>query len=190
MTKQPRQIVFVEDGDVWFFAYGSLMWDQPFPHHDVKTATLRGYHRSFCVRSESFRGTPARPGLVLGLDRGETCTGRAIRIGADDRDHVARYLETRELDEGVYFCRPVPVTIPDGRIKAYAFVVDRAHPNYVGKLSIVDRARRIAVSAGVRGANRDYLENTLAHLDDLGIIDGSLHTLMRRVEALPRGDSL
>jgi cation transport protein ChaC len=45
-------------------------------------------------------------------------------------------------------------------------------------------ARIIAGAAGKAGTNRDYLANTVAHLDELGIDDGSLHELLRRVERL------
>ena len=66
--------------DVWVFAYGSLMWDPGFAHVEAQPALLRGYHRRFCVYSHRYRGTPERPGLVLGLDRGGACKGIAYRV--------------------------------------------------------------------------------------------------------------
>ena len=39
----------------------------------------------------------------------------------------------------------------------------------------------IVASRGAEGDNRFYLENTVAHLDDLGINDGPLHALLRLV---------
>jgi cation transport protein ChaC len=67
------------------FGYGSLMWDPGFPHAEVQPALLRGFHRALCIYSRFHRGTLARPGLVLGLDRGGACRGRDFgleRIGA------------------------------------------------------------------------------------------------------------
>lgn len=178
-----RKIHFDGDGDVWIFAYGSLMWDPSFPHVETRPALLRGYHRAFCVDSVIYRGTRDKPGLTLGLDRGGSCLGLAFRVAARDRDGVAAYLEDRELREDVYFCRRVPVTTPAGRIGAYAFVVNRRDPIYAGKQAMDVMARRIATCSGERGPNADYLRNTVAHLDELGIGDGPLHELLRRVDA-------
>ena len=69
----------------WIFAYGSLMWNPEFDYVRRAPAMLRGYHRSFCLYSTRYRGTPERPGLVLGLDRGGACRGIAYRVAAGKR---------------------------------------------------------------------------------------------------------
>ena len=46
---------------VWLFAYGSLMWNPEMPFAERRPALLRGYHRSFCLYSRDYRGTPERP---------------------------------------------------------------------------------------------------------------------------------
>ncbi len=184
MTARDGRIVFDGPGDVWIFAYGSLMWDPGFEHVEVRPARLGGYHRAFCVRSEVYRGTPDRPGLTLGLDRGGSCRGLAFRVAERDRDAAARYLEQRELVEDIYFCRRVKLTSAGGRFDAYAFIVNRAHPIYAPKQPLDDMARIIAGASGKVGPNRAYLENTVAHLDTLGIADGPLHELLRRVKRI------
>ena len=169
------------DGDIWVFGYGSLMWRPGFCYRAAEPALLRGYHRAFCIRSVRYRGTPERPGLIVGLDRGGSCRGRAYRVAAADARAALDYLNTRELVTGVYTRRVVPVNVRAGRVEAYAYVADRGHAQYVGKLS-PDRAADIILAGhGASGDNCDYLENIVAHLDGLGSPDGPLHTLLRLV---------
>src|SRR6476660_5856371 len=84
-------------GDLWVFAYGSLMWDPGFPHVASVPALLRGYHRSFCIWSARYRGTPEQPGLVLGLDRGGACRGIAFRVAEEAVAEVVGILWAREM---------------------------------------------------------------------------------------------
>ena len=72
---------------LWVFGYGSLIWDPGFPVAERRIATLKGWHRSFCMRSIHHRGTVEKPGLVLALDRAEgaSCTGVAFRVAAASR---------------------------------------------------------------------------------------------------------
>jgi cation transport protein ChaC len=183
MTAAPG-IVFDGEGDAWFFAYGSLMWDPCFPHVERHPALLRGFHRAFCVRSRGYRGSPEAPGLVLGLDRGGACRGYAFRIAARDRAVAAARIAEREMDRDIYRCRKLPVAIPAGRIAAHALVVRRESDLYVGRLPPGEAARRITRAAGSRGTNLAYLRDTVAHLDALGIREGAMHALLREAERL------
>src|SRR5262245_52232481 len=88
--------------DFWVFAYGSLMWNRGFRYLESRPALVRGYHRAFCVYSVHYRGTPARPGLVLGLDRGGSCRGRAYKVAAVDGKSVTDYLHEREMITSIY----------------------------------------------------------------------------------------
>src|SRR5271166_4937166 len=81
--------------DIWIFGYGSLMWNPGFPHCAAAPALLRGWHRSFCVYSHRYRGTPERPGLVLGLDRGGACRGMAFRVPTSEVGAALGYLWDR-----------------------------------------------------------------------------------------------
>ena len=73
------------DHDLWVFGYGSLMWRPGFAYEEAQHARLTGYRRCFCIYSVHHRGTPERPGLVLGLDRGGACEGIAYRVAAARR---------------------------------------------------------------------------------------------------------
>ena len=170
---------------VWVFAYGSLMWNPEIAFAEARPGFLYGYHRSFCLYSRDYRGTPERPGLVLGLDRGGACRGIAYRLPQDGLGPALDRVWAREMAGEVYRMRPVTVATPQGRLAAYAFVVRRDRPDYAGRLSLDEAAQIIAVAAGGRGSGRDYLANTVRHLEELGIADGPLHRLEGKVAALP-----
>ena len=97
-----QRLTLPEGEDFWVFGYGSLMWHPGFPHVEVCAALLNGYHRRFCVYSHRYRGTPERPGLVLGLDRGGSCRGLAYRVPAAEGAAAMDYLYEREMVTGVY----------------------------------------------------------------------------------------
>ena len=88
--------------DLWVFGYGSLMWRPGFAYEEAQRARLVGYRRCFCIYSVHHRGSPERPGLVLGLDRGGACEGIAYRIAAPRADETYQYRRARELINGVY----------------------------------------------------------------------------------------
>jgi glutathione-specific gamma-glutamylcyclotransferase len=170
---------------VWIFAYGSLMWDPDFPRAEAEPALLSGYHRSFCLYSYDYRGTPVRPGLTLGLDRGGACRGIALRLPSKTLAAQLDSLWAREMTAPrVYDMRLLLVRTACGSRKAFAFTVRRDHADYAGRLSPEAAARIIAGATGRRGACRDYLADTVSHLAGLGIADASLHRLAKRVEAL------
>ena len=167
---------------IWVFAYGSLMWDPGFEHLEVAPALLIGYHRSFCIYSVFYRGTPERPGLVVGLDHGGSCRGRAYRVAAAAAGEVLDYLHEREMISDVYRRKLLPVRLQGRTVRAYTYVVDRSGRHYAGKLSLGRAAKIILQGAGSTGSNREYLQNTVHHLDALGITDGHLHRLLEVVE--------
>jgi cation transport protein ChaC len=188
MTTAGNRLNITDPGGFWFFAYGSLMWDQPFAPAETQPARLYGYHRSFCVNSETYRGTPQYPGLSLGLDRGGSCTGVALRVDEKTRKTAIREIEAREMDDDpIYICRRVRLRLPDKTVAGYALVVNREERIFAGRLEFEETAQRIARSAGIRGANIDYLANTVERLDAMGIPEGHLHALLRRACEIRNG---
>ena len=172
---------------LWIFGYGSLMWNPGFPYDMRSIARLRDYARSFCMRSIHHRGTAADPGLVLALDPhpGAACEGLAFRGTAGAEAETMDYLRERELISSAYLEVDVTVLLEDGQqVPATAYVVDTAHVQYCGTLDLETQAGIIATAVGGRGPNTEYLFNTVAHLEELGIADEELSWLARRVKAI------
>ncbi len=114
-------------GAHWVFGYGSLMWRPGFEYLEARPATVHGYHRAFCVYSWTYRGSRESPGLVLGLDRGGSCVGRAYAVPAARMDEVRRYLHDREMEYDVYRQVACQARLADGRrVAALTHVVDRS----------------------------------------------------------------
>jgi cation transport protein ChaC len=171
-------------GDFWVFGYGSLMWRPGFAHTATHRARLHGFRRSLCVRSWVHRGTPERPGLVLGLDRGGSCVGLAFRVPGELGDEVTAYLRERELVTNVYLERTLSVRLETGeQVPALCYIVDRAHPQYAGRLDEEHAADSVIGAVGLSGANEDYVLNTVAHLQALGIRDHWLEGVAKRIKA-------
>jgi cation transport protein ChaC len=169
------------DHDIWVFAYGSLMWRPGFAFLEARHARLIGYRRCFCIYSVYHRGTRDRPGMVLGLDRGGACDGLAYRVAAEHAAETVRYLRAREQVNGVYREAHLPVELIEGErreVLALAYIVERAHPSYAGRLPLATQARLIRAGSGLSGNNLDYLISTLRHLDDLGIRERELERLL------------
>lgn len=169
--------------DLWVFGYGSLMWNPGFAFLESRRARLYGYHRALCIASPTFRGTPDDPGLVVGLDRGGSCVGLVYRVAAKAREQVIAYLDERESVGITYQPRHGTAITDGGRVEARSYVAYREGTGYLGGLALEQQIEIVLRCTGTSGTNVDYLRNTVAHLDALGISDGPLHAVWRAVEA-------
>src|SRR6185437_11893169 len=168
MPREPSSRTKPSAEDLWVFGYGSLMWRPGFPFVEQVPARLIGEHRALCVYSFDHRGTPEKPGLVLGLDRGGACRGIAFRVTARRRDETIEYLRSREQTTHVY--REVTRSVwleneARQRVSALAYVVDRGHVQYAGRLSLSEQLRLIRQGHGRSGNNRDYVLSTVKSIE-------------------------
>ena len=168
------------EGDLWVFGYGSLIWRPGFDFVERVPARLIGEHRALCVYSFVHRGTPEKPGLVLGLDRGGACRGVAFRIAEKNRAATVAYLRAREQVTSVY--REVTRSVwldneARQRVGALAYVVDRGHVQYAGRLSLAEQLRHVMQGHGQSGANREYVISTVKAIEAEGFRDAPLHQL-------------
>ena len=171
----------MDAGELWVFGYGSLMWRPGFDFEERTLATVRGYRRALCVYSHVHRGTPDRPGLVLGLDRGGSCKGVAFRVRAEAAAATLDYLRGREQVTMVYRERRIAAKLADGRlIQPVTYVVDRTHVQYAGALDLPALHHFVGQGVGLSGANPDYVRATYAHMIELGITDATLAAVAAR----------
>jgi cation transport protein ChaC len=169
--------------DVYVFGYGSLIWNPAFHYLDSQPALVRGLHRRFCLKMYTGRGSRETPGLVLALDYGGACKGVVFRIAAAQVREELGILWRREMYGGAYSARWVKAEVAGGRVKAVTFVINRRHPRYAPELSVDETAAMIATGCGDWGSCREYLENTVRHLAELGLRDAGLE---RIAAALPK----
>jgi glutathione-specific gamma-glutamylcyclotransferase len=164
--------------DFWVFGYGSLMWNPGFEVLERRPAKMHGVHRALCVHSWVHRGTQDRPGLVLGLDRGGSCHGVALRAPGKARNEIIDYLRARELVTRVYEEKWRAAILGNGsKVMALTYLVDRMHEQYAGRLADSEIAEIVHTSHGKSGANREYVLNTLLHLRESGVNDPHLEAV-------------
>jgi glutathione-specific gamma-glutamylcyclotransferase len=175
------------DEDLWVFAYGSLMWRPGFEALERVPARLIGAHRALCVWSHVHRGSPERPGLVLGLDFGGMCRGIAYRVAASARKATIEYLRAREQVTMVYreCVRPVVLlSHSERRVQAVCYMVDRSHAQYAGRLKLAEQLHHVRQGHGISGQNREYVLAAVKELEALGCRDRELHMLAERLHGV------
>lgn len=168
-------------GDLWVFAYGSLMWRPEFAYAESRIGTVRGFHRRFCLLQRRFRGTPERPGFVLALDRGGLCRGVAFRLAGTNPSETLMPLWRREMRGRGYVARWLPVATEAGTVSALTFLVNRASDRYSGRLTDAEIAEKIAAACGHMGPSAEYLFRTVEACEALGIRDRHLWSLQALV---------
>ena len=167
--------------DVWVFGYGSLIWNPAFHFVERRVGTIHGFHRRFCLWTTLGRGSPDCPGLMLGLDRGGSCRGVVLRIAPELVESETDVLWRREMVSNAYVPTWVRVATDEGDAWAIAFTINRGHDRYAQKMSEEQAADIIARAVGRIGHCRDYLLNTVEHLEQLGIHDRAMARLADKV---------
>lgn len=170
--------------DLHLFAYGSLIWRPEFEHEGQWLARVRGFHRALRMHSRVYRGTPERPGLVLALLSGGSCTGLVYRIAAERAAGVLRQVWEREMLSGSYQprwlrCHALPGQAggTDGSHLALGFTLSRRSPHCSGLLSDGEVLGVLRHAHGRYGSSLEYLERTVLSLRQRGICDRELERL-------------
>lgn len=177
-----------DGGDLWIFAYGSLIWRPACEIDGQLHARLVGWHRAFCLKLWRFRGTEDCPGLMMALDRGGETEGVVQRFpAAFARERLGQLLRREVVVKpSTNSPRWVTVEVEGAARPAIAFYADPAGPSYVGGLAEDEVAATLARACGHGGSGAEYLLNTVAHLERLGIHDPYLWSLQEKVAAVIR----
>ncbi|WP_062262292.1 gamma-glutamylcyclotransferase [Endozoicomonas arenosclerae] len=175
---------FPKDSDLLIFAYGSLLWNPLLRFSHQYHALLKNYHRRFCLDMTYLRGSPETPGLMMALDNGGECEGLCYRIPASLVDEELHILWTRECCLNTYIPAWVEPEIEglDSSLPCLTFVVNHDSPRYIHQLSEHKTVEKIRTAVGQFGSNRDYFDNTLAHLREMGIHDEKLESLDKALQ--------
>jgi len=180
-----------EPSQVWLFAYGSLVWKPACAFVEMRTGTLRGWHRAFCLGwNTRWRGSTENPGLMLALDRGGSCNGVLYRLPPDAIAENLELVCRREMGvvPSPFPPRWVTVQTENGPYRAFAFCIDRNSGAYVSGLDDMQVADVLAKAVGSRGSMTEYLYLTVKHLEEMGVRDTHLWRLQElvaeRIDAL------
>ena len=167
------------------FGYGSLLWKPGFDFAARWPARAYGWHRSFCMKINRWRGSEEQPGLMMALERGGVCTGELFSVEPGrERQQIGKLLRReiphRRLMRGF---RWIKVRDHEGSKRALTFYAGMKGDRYFLSVSIHQQAHMLARAAGHGGTSAAYLQQTVAKLEELGIHDEYLWRLQKLVAA-------
>lgn len=181
-------------GPLWLFGISSLIWKPETAFEEKRMATVRGWHRRFCLGWDyRFRGNREEPGLMMALDRGGQCTGVAYRLPKDGLDAELHKLMRREMSmvPSAFPWRWVDAVTDSGPLKVLTFAMNRKSGRYIGDLDENRLVDMLATARGFRGSMAEYLFSTVSMLESLGIHDKNLWRLQAlvadRIDAIHGG---
>lgn len=167
-----------DGGDIWVFAYGSLIWNPLLDFAERRPATLDGWHRSFCLRMLSGRGSAATPGRMLAVEAGGSTEGVAFRLDAGKALAELRVMWVREMVLGSYCPTWARVALAgSGAATAIVFAADTGRPQYRADASIGAIAALVSAASGPFGSNADYVFRLDLALRELGARDDYVASL-------------
>ncbi len=163
------------------FGYGSLMWRPEDGFGEGRVATITGWHRRFCLWLWRWRGSRAKPGLMLAVEPGGACCGMVYRLAGPSVRDTMRKVWGREMIGNGYRPRLVSAVTRDATTPAITFAANRQSDRYAARVPIPDAARYIATAAGHAGPSAEYLLETVLKCEQLGIRDPMLWQLQELV---------
>lgn len=158
-------------GDLWVFAYGSLLWDPGFHFTEIRRAHAAGYERRFILYDTGARGSQENPAVMAALDIGDGCDGLVFRIAGSQLAEELEILWRREKIAPAYDPVMIEVTTDHGPVRALAFVANHDSPDIRPDLTRDEQVHALATAKGEFGDNLDYILNLKRHFSEMQISD-------------------
>ena len=178
-------------GDLWIFAYGSLMWDPALRFNHVLRARAEHHERAFILRDiYGGRGTQDAPGLMAALDHGGGCDGLIFRVPEPIIMDETEILFRREYVGPGYEPRLIDVKAGDKTVKALAFLADHDSEIMAGDISRQEQIHYVATGKGFMGTSLEYLKGIHHQFKAIGITDPKVDALLEDVIAYRKQNGL
>ncbi len=163
------------NGDLWLFAYGSLLWEPGVEFDLSYTGRVTGWSRRFWQGSPDHRGTPEKPGRVVTLvpEPGRQVTGRVYRLQGANHADTLDYLDHRESG-GYLRCWVNVERVDITPVRALTYVALPGNPYYLGPASNCEIQSHISGSIGPSGKNIDYYQELISSLRRLELTSSEL----------------
>jgi glutathione-specific gamma-glutamylcyclotransferase len=176
-------------GEMWVFAFGSLIWKPGCEVVEEKKGLVRGWHRAFRLGWDvRWRGNKDHPNLMMGLCRGGQCAGILYRLPPGEEAKNLDLLLRREVrvkppagQIATQWPRWLTVEAEGGPHRAVAFVLNERGLSYRGPRPHEETADVLSKSCGMNGSGAEYLYKTVAKLAQHGIYDRNLWHLQELV---------
>ena len=165
------------------FGYGSLIWKPEFEYIAASRGWLHGWHRSFCMKIERWRGTRTVPGLMMALDSKGSCCGMVYELSDENKKALLEKILRREMTNKppTNVPRVLKANMGGKMVRVIAFTSNPDGPTFVKDMPLPKVAKILAEAAGHWGTGAEYLFNTVSHLEQLGIEDRNLWELQKLV---------
>jgi len=172
------------EGDLWVFAYGSLMWDPAFRFSEVRRARVPDFSRRFILKEiYGGRGNREEPGLMAALDHGDGCEGLIFRIPREIVAVETEILWRREFVAPTYIPKFVKAVADGQEFEVLTFIADHDAEQICGDIGRDEQISCLINGVGILGTSLEYLENVVGQFEVLGIKDEDCSSLLAQTRA-------